>query len=107
MRVVYPTTIDHIHRGKFQSHWSYLHGDVEDDHGYDIFTCNDLMFEQISRMKTGDFAYCQIIAPDGDHVEAVAICHRSRGDLNDKYPEVLVCLSTDSESITHAIKKAN
>ena len=108
---VYPVPLDPIepcpYPGSKRAHYSYLHGDAERFYRYDIFRCNQLMLDTIATMSTGDEAHCIIIAPDGDHVEAIAVCHRSRGDLNDKYPEVLVCLATDAESLRHARDEAS
>lgn len=105
MRVVYPTTIDHIHRGKFQSHWSYLHGDVEDDHGYDIFTCNEAMQRAISRSEPDDEFTCTIICPiTYKRRDGVAIWVGDQGRRGKPYPFVYVCYTDDTEAIEGARK---
>ena len=108
---VYPIPLDPIeacpYPGSKRAFYSYLHGRAERFCNYDIFKGNKLMLDTIAKMSTGDEANCVIIAPDGNHVEAIAVCHRSRGDLNDKYPEVLVCLTSDYESLRHAREEAD
>jgi hypothetical protein len=106
---VYPVPLDPTEEctypGGKRAFYSYLHGDAERFYNYDIFHCNQLLLDKIDKMRIGDEAPCVIIAPDGDHVEAIAVCHRRR-IWNESTPEVLVCLTTDYESLRHAREKA-
>lgn len=103
MRIVYPTTFDHIRRGKFDASWSYLHGDVEDDHGYDIFTCNEAMRRAISRSEPDEEFTCTIICPTTyKRRDGVAIWIGDQGRRGRPYPFVYVCYADDTEAIEGA-----
>lgn len=103
MRIVYPTTIDHIHRGKFEASWSYLHGDVEYDHGYDIFTCNEAMHRAVFKSQTDDEFTCTIICPiTYKRRDGVAIWIGDQGWRGKPYPFVYVCYADDTEAIEGA-----
>ena len=103
MRIVYPTTFDDIHRGKFRAAWSYLHGDVEDDHGYDIFTCNEAMRRAIFKSQTDDEFTCTIICPiTYKRRDGVAIWIGDQGRHGKPYPFVYVCYADDTEAIEGA-----
>ena len=100
MRIVYPTTIDHIHRGKFRAAWSYLHGDVEDDHGYDIFTCNEAMHRAVFSSQPDDEFTCTIICPTTyKRRDGVAIWIGDQGRHGKPWPFVYVCYADDTEAI--------
>jgi hypothetical protein len=102
MRIVYPTTIDHIHRGKFEASWSYLHGDVEYDHGYDIFTCNEAMHRAVVKSQADDEFTCTIICPTTyKRRDGVAIWVGNHGHFK-PYPFVYVCYADDTEAIEGA-----
>lgn len=103
MRIVYPTTIEHIHRGKFRPGWSYLHGDVEYDHGYDIFTCNEAMQRAISLSEPDEEFTCTIICPTTyKRRDGVAIWIGDQGRRGKPYPFVYVCYAEDTEAIEGA-----
>ena len=103
MRIVYPTTGDHIIRGKFQSPWSYLHGDVEWDNGYDIFTCNEAMRRSVLRSEPNDEFTCTIICPTTyKRRDGVAIWIGDKGRRGKPDPFVYVCYSDDTEAIRGA-----
>lgn len=103
MRIVYPTTFDDIHRGKFRASWSYLHGDVEDDHGYDIFTCNEAMQRAISRSEPDEEFTCTIICPTTyKRRDGVAIWMGDQGRRGKPWPFVYVCYADDTEAIEGA-----
>jgi hypothetical protein len=105
MRIVYPTTFDHIKRGKFRAPWSYLHGDVEWDNGYDIFTCNEAMRRAISRSDTDEEFTCTIICPTTyKRRDGVAIWVGDQGRRGKPYPFVYVCYTDDTEAIEGARK---
>ena len=103
MRIVYPTTIDHIIRGKFQCPWSYLHGDVEWVNGYDIFTCNEAMRRAVLRSEPNDEFTCTIICPTTyKRRDGVAIWIGDKGRRGKPDPFVYVCYSDDTEAIRGA-----
>lgn len=103
MRIVYPTTIRNIERGKFYPAWSYLHGDVEYDHGYDIFTCNEAMRRAISRSEPDEEFTCTIICPTTyKRRDGVAIWIGDQGRRGKPYPFVYVCYADDTEAIEGA-----
>ena len=103
MRIVYPTTFDHIRRGKFDASWSYLHGDVEDDHGYDIFTCNEAMQRAILRSEPDEEFTCTIICPTTyKRRDGVAIWIGEKGWRGRPWPFVYVCYADDTEAIEGA-----
>ena len=103
MRIVYPTTFDHIHRGKFEASWSYLHGDVEWDHGYDIFTCNEAMHRAVFSSQPDDEFTCTIICPTTyKRRDGVAIWIGDQGRNGKPWPFVYVCYADDTEAIEGA-----
>ena len=96
MRIVYPTTIDHIRRGKFRAPWRY-------DHGYDIFTCNEAMHRAISRSKADEEFTCTIICPTTyKRRDGVAIWIGDEGRRGKPWPYVYVCYADDTEAIEGA-----
>jgi len=103
MRIVYPTTQENIHRGKFRAAWSYLHGDVEDDHDYDIFTCNEAMHRAVFSSQPDDEFTCTIICPTTyKRRDGVAIWIGDQGRNGKPWPFVYVCYADDTEAIEGA-----